>query len=45
MKKKIVAILSMVGMLTFVISPETAAKMRKADSKKDMAEYIVKVTS
>ena len=43
MKKRIVAILSMVSMLTLVISPDTAAKMKAADNKKDMAEYIVKV--
>ena len=43
MKKRIVAILSMVSMLTLVISPDTAAKMKAADNKKDTAEYIVKV--
>lgn len=43
MKKRIVAILSMVSMLTLVISPDTAAKMKAADNKKDTEEYIVKV--
>lgn len=43
MKKRMVAILSMVSMLTLVISPDTAAKMKAADNKKDTAEYIVKV--
>lgn len=43
MKKRMVAILSMVSMLTLVISPDTAAKMKSADNKKDTAEYIVKV--